>query len=83
MKIDFNKDTKELVIKLDVNADATPSKSGKTMILETTSGPQTVNVKGLPAMKLNINLYRGLTAKEQAELGVSNGGNSSSGFSFG
>jgi len=68
MDIKYNDKVNGLIVALDLNSVPHVSKSGKTMIIESSGGPTTVTVKGI-AYKLNINLYRGLTAKEAAEFG--------------
>lgn len=49
----------ELIIRVDLNSNLGPSKSGKTTMIATSSG----NVEVAPGVKLGLNVYR---RREQA-----------------
>ena len=48
----------KLMIIIDMNAKTTPSKSGKSNIIATTSGNVNLDEYGLPDCFLGLNLYK-------------------------
>ena len=51
-------DGKTLTIKVDVTQEFGPSKSGKTIIVASTEGNQTVAVPGHDPVVVGLNIYR-------------------------